>query len=78
MGSKVKTTIAISRDVMTAVDEESRLRDETRSKIIEEALCLWRRQKLRKELAEGYQAMFEEDSKTAEDNLLFAEEVWDR
>ena len=75
MASKSKATIAISREILELVDRESQERHETRSALIEEALRLWQRQKLHRELAAGYQAMAQEDSETAEENLPLSKEI---
>ncbi len=73
--SKMKASVAITRELLEFVDEESHLRQETRSAIIEEALRLWQRQKLEQSLAHGYRAMSTEDSKTAGQHLPLAKEV---
>lgn len=75
MGSKAKTTVALKKEILETVDQESRRRHQTRSAVIEEALRLWQRLRLERELAEGYQAMADEDRKTAEKSLHAAREI---
>ena len=67
--SKTKVTVTIEREVIRELDRLSIRRRENRSRLVEEAVRLWQDQQLREELAEGYKAMAEEDSKTAESNL---------
>lgn len=76
MASRAKTSVALSPDLLEAVDQEAQGRDETRSAVIEEALRLWQRVRLEQALAEGYRAMSEENRKTAEGHLpLFKKDI---
>ena len=75
MPVKAKATIALRKELLEVVDQESRKRHETRSAIIEEAIALWQRQRLENALAQGYQAMATEDQSMAERHLRLAREI---
>ena len=75
MGSKLKATVALEKEIFEMVDQESRERHRTRSAIIEEALRFWQARKLEQALAEGYLAMAKEDQKTAEEHLPLSKEI---
>jgi len=69
MARRQKVTISLASDRLAELDDIVVARDSNRSALIEEALDVWRKTRLERELAEGYRAMAEEDRKTAEDNL---------
>jgi len=69
MARRQKVTISLASDRLAELDDIVVARDSNRSALIEEALDVWRKARLERELAEGYRAMAEEDRKTAEDNL---------
>lgn len=69
MASKVKVTVSIDADLIRALSGASRKQRKPRSRLVEEALRLWRRSQLEQALKEGYRAMAKEDRATAERNL---------
>jgi len=69
MARKQKVTISLASDRLDELDQQVVARDSNRSALIEEALGVWQQARLARELAAGYQAMAEEDRKTAEANL---------
>jgi metal-responsive CopG/Arc/MetJ family transcriptional regulator len=66
---KVKITVSIDEDLRTMVDRHARRLRQNRSRLIEEAIRLWRAREMEKHLKEGYLAMSREDSRVAEANL---------
>jgi len=75
MSSKVKLTVTVDQDLVEALDEMSRQTRTPRSRMVQEALRLWRRKHLHDKLAEGYRDMAEEDQETAERHLPAFKEV---
>lgn len=69
MAKREKVTISIAADRLAELDEIAVVRDTNRSALIEEALVVWEEQRLKQELADGYEAMAAEDRRTAEANL---------
>jgi len=69
MAQKVKLTLSLDADLVDALDRVSRQSKKPRSRVVQEALRLWRRKELQEKLAEGYRTMAEEDLETAERNL---------
>lgn len=69
MVQKVKLTVSLDQDLVETLDEMSRESKKPRSRVLQEALRLWRRKQLHDKLAEGYRAMAEEDLETAEKRL---------
>ena len=69
MAAKVKLTVSLDQDLVETLDEMSRQSRKPRSRVVQEALRLWRRKQLHDKLAEGYRAMAEEDRETAERHL---------
>lgn len=69
MGEKVKVTFSLDRHIVETLDRVSRGRKTPRSRLVQEALELWRKNELQEKLAEGYRAMAEENRKTAERHL---------
>jgi metal-responsive CopG/Arc/MetJ family transcriptional regulator len=69
MAGKVKLTVSLDQDLVETLDEISRQSKKPRSRVLQEALRLWRRKQLHDKLAEGYRAMFEDDRETAERHL---------
>lgn len=69
MAQKVKVTLSLDEDLVQTLDKISRQSKKPRSRVVQEALRLWRRKELHEKLAEGYRAMAEEDRKTAEGHL---------
>ena len=77
MARKQKVTISLASDRLAELDDIVVARDSNRSALVEEALEVWTRARLQRELAEGYRAMAEEDRKTAEGNLRSGVEALD-
>ena len=69
MPAKVKVTISVDAELLRELGQVSRERHQPRSRLVEEALRLWRRQEVERALRDGYVAMAEEDRATAERNL---------
>ena len=69
MGTKVKVTVSLDETLVRELRLASRQKGKPRSRLVEEALRLWRRSQLEQELREGYQAMAGEDRLTAERRL---------
>lgn len=75
MAPKVKLTVSLDQDLVEMLDETSRQSKKPRSRVLQEALLLWRRRQLHDKLAEGYRAMAVEDRDTAEQNLASFKET---
>ncbi|TAJ80185.1 ribbon-helix-helix protein, CopG family [bacterium] len=75
MVQKVKVTVSLDQDLVETLDEMSRQSRKPRSRVVQEALRLWRRKQLHDKLAEGYRAMAEEDRETAERHLPAFREI---
>ncbi|MBI2997955.1 MAG: ribbon-helix-helix protein, CopG family [Deltaproteobacteria bacterium] len=75
MAQKVKLTVSLDQDLVETLDEMSRQSKKPRSRVVQEALRLWRRKQLHDKLAEGYRAMAEEDRETAERHLPAFREI---
>ena len=75
MAQKVKLTVSVDQDLVETLDEMSRRTKKPRSRVVQEALRLWRRKQLHDKLAEGYLAMAEEDRETAERHLPAFREI---
>ncbi|OGQ52278.1 MAG: hypothetical protein A3I10_08330 [Deltaproteobacteria bacterium RIFCSPLOWO2_02_FULL_57_26] len=75
MAQKVKLTVSVDQDLVETLDEMSRRTKKPRSRVVQEALRLWRRKQLHDKLAEGYRAMAEEDRETAERHLPAFREI---
>jgi len=69
MEPKVKVTVSLNAALVRELGEAGRHLRKSRSRLMEEALQLWRRRKLEQELKRGYEAMGGEDRVTAERNL---------
>ena len=75
MGNKQKVTITVDEAILKEIDELSKSHGESRSRLIEDAIRLWREKKLEKELIDGYLAMAREDAEMAESDLKAGMEV---
>ena len=75
MAQKMKVTLSLDEDLVQTLDEISRQSKKPRSRVVQEALRLWRRKELQNKLAEGYRAMAEEDRETAERGLTAFREI---
>lgn len=77
MPGKVKVTVSISEKLLEEVDDTFREYHLSRSAAFEEALQLWKKKKLEKDLRKGYLAMADENLKTSEERLPAGSEVLD-
>jgi len=75
MEPKVKVTVSLNAGLVRELGEAGRHLRKSRSRLMEEALQLWRRSQLEQELKRGYQAMAGEDRVTAERNLRAGSET---
>ena len=78
MGNKQKVTIIVDATILKEIDKLSKSQGESRSRLIEDAIRVWREKELEKELIDGYLAMAKEDGEMAEANLGATEEVLSR
>ena len=69
MPAKVKVTVSLDAALVRDLAEARRQSGKSRSRLMEEALHLWRRSQLEEALKRGYRAMAEEDRDTAERNV---------
>ena len=69
MGQKLKVTVTIDEAMVREIDRLSKQHGESRSRMIEEAIKMWRQRQLERDLIEGYRAMAQEDQEMAEANL---------
>ncbi len=75
MGNKQKVTITVDEAILKEIDKLSKSHGESRSRLIEDAIRVWRGKKLEKELIDGYLAMAKEDAEMAESHLEAGMEV---
>ena len=75
MAQKVKLTVSLDSDLVESLDEASRQSKKPRSRVVQEALRLWRRKHLHDKLAEGYRSIAEEDLEEAERHLPAFKEI---
>lgn len=75
MAAKVKVTVSLDEALVRELAGASRQGRKSRSRLVEEALRLWRQSRLEQELKEGYGAMAREDRATAERHLRAGWEV---
>ena len=75
MGNKQKVTVTIHESLIKEVDRLAKEKMESRSKIIEGALKIWRQKLLERDLIEGYMTMEKENVEMAEANLEASAEV---
>jgi metal-responsive CopG/Arc/MetJ family transcriptional regulator len=75
MAQKVKLTLSLDADLVETLDKIGRQSKKPRSRVVQEALRLWRKNELQEKLAEGYQAMAEEDRASAEQHLPSFREI---
>lgn len=72
---KAKVTLTLDETLVKELDAMASQRQENRSRLVEEAIRFWKRQKVERELMEGYQAMGKENLELAEAHLPAAREV---
>lgn len=65
MVSRTKVTVSLDTELVRALGQASRTTGKPRSRLVEEALRHWERQRVEEALREGYQAMAKEDRVTA-------------
>jgi metal-responsive CopG/Arc/MetJ family transcriptional regulator len=75
MGNKQKVTITVDEAILKEIDKLSKSLGESRSRLIEDAIRVWREKELEKELIDGYLAMAKEDAEMAENYLEAGMEV---
>ena len=75
MGNKQKVTITVDEAILKEIDKLSNSHGESRSRLIEDAIRVWREKKLEKELIDGYLAMAKDDAEMAESHLEAGMEV---
>ena len=75
MASKVKVTVSLDEGLVRELGSAGRHKGKPRSQLVEEALRLWRRAGLERELKEGYEAMAKADRVTADRHLAAGWEV---
>jgi len=76
MASKVKITVSVDEALIRELQRASRQKRKPRSRLVEEALQLWKRSQLEQALKEGYQTMAEEDRAAAERQLAAGSETF--
>jgi metal-responsive CopG/Arc/MetJ family transcriptional regulator len=72
---KAKLTVTIDEILIKTLDEWSKKRGESRSRLVEKAVRSWQRRQIEQELIEGYRAMAGEDKAAAESRLSAGFEV---
>jgi metal-responsive CopG/Arc/MetJ family transcriptional regulator len=73
--SKAKVALAIDESLIGEIDRYARETKSNRSRVVEFALNEWKRNRLEREMAEGYKAMSDENLTTAEDGIVACAEV---
>ncbi len=75
MAKKVRVTLSLDSNLAREIGMEGRRRGVSRSSVVEEALKLWARHRLEKELERGYSQMAGEDREIAEQFLPASREA---
>ncbi len=75
MARKMKVTLSLDEDLIETLNTISRQSKKPRSRVVQEALRLWRKKELQEKLAEGYQAMAEETRESVESGLAAFKEI---
>lgn len=79
--TKQKVTVTLDREVVAEITRMSRQRKRNRSQIVEEALRLWERAQMHREMKEGYLALGRELGIAAEESQAAqaraAEDLWE-
>jgi metal-responsive CopG/Arc/MetJ family transcriptional regulator len=73
--AKRKVTLSLDEDLIETLNTVSRQSKKPRSRVVQEALRLWRKKELQEKLAEGYRAMAEETRASAESGLAAFREI---
>ena len=77
MASRLKVTFSLDEQTVQELAELSEKRQSPKSRVVEDALKLLVRAQIAEELKRGYEAMADEDRKTAEAHLPASAEVLD-
>ena len=75
MGKKQKLSVSIDAWLYEAVDRESKKRKIAKSRIAQEALERWLRKDIEEKMAEGYEAMWDEDRELSDLALEAQKEI---
>ena len=75
MFAKTKITISLDPEIVDTLGQVSRKTGRPRSRLVEDALRLWRCAQLEEALKEGYRAMAKTDRAAAERHLHAAREA---
>lgn len=73
--AKTKITISIKENLLKELDDIAKLQHTNRSKLIEEAIRVWEKERIEAALKQGYQTMAKEDRKMAEEHLKATQEI---
>lgn len=73
--SKTKITISMEKNFVDELMQIAAKRHVSRSRLIEEAFKVWKKEQIEAALREGYRAMAKEDKKVAERNIRLAREL---
>jgi metal-responsive CopG/Arc/MetJ family transcriptional regulator len=73
--AKEKITISMEKKYVEELIRAALQRHISRSRIIEDAFNLWKKEQMEAALREGYQIMAKSDKKTAESNIKLAREM---
>ena len=73
--ARVKITLTIEKTIISEIDRVSKSKNQSRSRLVEEALKSWQQTQTKNELIEGYRQMAEEDRETAESHLQSGSET---
>jgi len=77
MATRTKITVSLDMEIVKELRLTSRRERIPKSRIVEQALLLWKRERLNRELEQGYRSMAEEDSALAEELLPVARKDWE-
>lgn len=75
MAQKVKLTLSLDADLVETLGKIGRQNKKPRSRVVQDALRLWRKRELQERLAEGYGAMAEENREATEHGLAAFREI---
>ena len=78
MSQAAKITISLAPDLLRSIDEIAHQVAQARSRIIQEALALYLKEKERQEMIRGYQQMAKLNQELAEESMAAVNEVWAR
>ena len=75
MASRMKVTVTLDKALVQDLVGASRRMGKPKSRLVEEALTLWRRSLVEQEMKEGYLAMAKENREAAERSMAATWEV---